>query len=218
MINNTSNSLDNVLTPALRKILLCIKTHGSITTATLAKTLQMSNEAVRQHVQKLLENQWIIGQQDAIQQAGRPKQHWMISETGNQLFPDGHAYLTVQLLESIQHVFGESGLEKLIIKREKNTTKQYQMICSGQTLHEKMQQLVQIRSEEGYMAELQSDGTDFVFIENHCPICAAATQCQQFCRSELQLFQTLLREHATIQREQHILKGNSRCIYRITPL
>jgi len=56
------------------------------------------------------------------------------------------------------------------------------------------------------------------FIENHCPICAAARRCQNFCRSELQLFQSLFAEQASVTREDYILDGARRCSYRITPL
>ncbi len=46
--------------------------------------------------------------------------------------------------------------------------------------------LAAARSLEGYMAEVEPrvDGS-VLLLENHCPICAAAQACQQFCRSEL---------------------------------
>jgi predicted ArsR family transcriptional regulator len=82
-----------------------------------------------------------------------------------------------------------------------------------------VQALVQARSAEGYMAELepQDDGS-LLLIENHCPICAAAKQCQKFCRSELDVFQRVLGPDCSVGRVEHMLAGARRCVYIIKEL
>ena len=72
-------------------------------------------------------------------------------------------------------------------------------------------------AREGYMAEIrrEEDGS-WLLWESHCPICAAARTCRGFCRSELVLFRQLLAP-ATVEREQYLLEGAHRCLYRITP-
>eukprot|EP01034_Spumella_vulgaris_P034247 gene34247-42231_t len=76
-----------------------------------------------------------------------------------------------------------------------------------------------LRDAEGYMAEteVQPDGS-LLLIENHCPICAAATSCQGFCRSELQVFQRVLGEGCQVERAEHLLSGARRCVYVIRPV
>ncbi|MOA56535.1 hypothetical protein D3C78_1805330 [compost metagenome] len=66
------------------------------------------------------------------------------------------------------------------------------------------------------MAELRKDGADYLFIENHCPICSAAKACMGFCRSELELFRNVLGEGVNVDREEHILAGARRCAYRVS--
>ena len=74
-----------------------------------------------------------------------------------------------------------------------------------------------IRTEEGYMAEVKpGGGGSFLFIENHCPICAAAAECQGFCVAELELFRKVLGPGFRITREEHILSGARRCAYRVS--
>jgi predicted ArsR family transcriptional regulator len=83
----------------------------------------------------------------------------------------------------------------------------------------KLQQLARIRTEEGYMAEVKADGRgSFLFVENHCPICAAATACQGFCATELDLFRTVLGPAVSVSRAEHIVSGDRRCAYRISAL
>ncbi|CAQ86467.1 conserved hypothetical protein [Photorhabdus asymbiotica] len=53
-----------------------------------------------------------------------------------------------------------------------------------------------------------------LLVENHCPICAAATVCQGLCRAELNVFQEILQ--AQVKRVEYILTGSRRCTYRIT--
>jgi predicted ArsR family transcriptional regulator len=57
------------------------------------------------------------------------------------------------------------------------------------------------------------DGS-FLLIENHCPICAAATACTGLCARELEVFQRVLGQ-VTIERTEHILAGARRCVYRV---
>jgi predicted ArsR family transcriptional regulator len=83
------------------------------------------------------------------------------------------------------------------------------------SLKARLTRLAELRSADGYMAELQKDGRDWLLLENHCPICAAARTCQGFCRTELQLFTEIVGEEGSIEREEHVLFGARRCAYRV---
>ena len=80
-----------------------------------------------------------------------------------------------------------------------------------------MRRLADIRSAEGYLAEVR-DGEDgsLLLLEHHCPVCDAASTCQGLCRSELELFKAALGDDVAVERVQHLLAGDQRCAYRIT--
>ena len=66
------------------------------------------------------------------------------------------------------------------------------------------------------MADVKPDGKGrFLLIENHCPICAAATACQGFCANELSLFRGVLGPGIGVERLEHIIAGERRCAYRV---
>ena len=65
------------------------------------------------------------------------------------------------------------------------------------------------------MARAEKHGREWLLIEDHCPICAAASTCQGFCRSELALFRRCLGEEAEVDRSEHLLSGARRCVYRV---
>lgn len=217
-MNKASNYFDNLnLTQAVDKVLFCIKTKGPISTSVIANDLNLTGEAARQHVQKLTSLGLVEGVQCAAQSgAGRPRQNWVLTELGHQRFPDTHAQLVLQLIDSVRTIFGDDGLEKLIEQREAESRTKYLARCKNLPLAQRLAELAEVRSEEGYMAKVEQDGDSWLFIENHCPICAAATACQNFCRSELALFREVIGEEAHIEREQYLLDGAGRCVYRVT--
>lgn len=217
--NETSKNLANAVAEHRgNRVLFTIKTKGPIATAALASSLGLTVEAARLQVQKLLAAGLINGQHTPSEGAGRPRQSWVVSTAGQRCFPDTHAQLTEQLIQSIRQLFGEEGLERLILQKTEATQKLYQQHCTSTDLAERLQQLTDIRSDEGYMAHLEADQATWLLVEDHCPICVAAQACQGFCRAELQLFQDIVGPNAHVSREQHLLSQGTRCVYRITPL
>lgn len=162
----------------------------------------------------------MVAYQDVADKPGRPSRRWLLTEAGHARFPDRHADLTLQLIEQVRALFGDAGLDQLIGAREAASELQYrQHLSSAQTLAQRVAALVQARSTEGYMAEVETrDDGSLLLIENHCPICAAARQCQQFCRSELDVFQRVLGPGCAVGRVEHMLNGARRCVYLIKPI
>jgi predicted ArsR family transcriptional regulator len=199
--------------------LFLLKTRGPKTAQQLAGLLDMTSMGARRQLEAALEKGF-VGFEDVADKIGRPSRRWHLTEAGHARFPDRHADLTVQLIEQARAVFGQAGLEQLITAREKAIEPHYQMEVDGKTgLAERVAALAHARDAEGYMAEVaaQDDGS-VLLIENHCPICAAARQCQNFCRSELEIFQRVLGEGVAVERAEHMLAGARRCVYVIKPV
>jgi predicted ArsR family transcriptional regulator len=198
------------------RFLLLLKTKGAQTSSELGRALGITDEAARQQLVKLAKEGLVEATSIAIG-VGRPSQTWRLTAIGHSRFPDAHADLTVQLLQSIRTELGEEALERLISAREQATQANYSSEMAGSTdLGCRVRKLAEIRTREGYMAEWWEEGSDFMLVENHCPICAAATQCQGFCRAELAVFQKVLGPGATVTRVEHIPAGARRCAYRIS--
>jgi len=210
--------LDNRLDPSAERILLQLKTRGPQATAALADVLQITSEAVRQQVQKLLDAGLVDGSQEPASGAGRPRRLWALTTAGHARFPDAHAQLAMDLIASVRDLFGDAGVDRLIDARRDDNRRAYlEAIGNPRHLGERVRRLAAIRAHEGYMARVERNGRDWLLIEDHCPICAAAQACQGFCRAELELFREVLGTEAQVVREQHLLAGARRCVYRISP-
>ena len=198
-------------------ILQRLKTKGPATTAALAAHLGVSRQAARQQMERLAAG-GLVAAEATRAGVGRPRQVWALTEAAHARFPDTHAQVTVELLEAVRAEFGPEGLDRLIRRREAESAKGYATALSGAaTLEARLDRLAALRAAEGYMAEWTPTGDGaYLLIENHCPICAAATACQGFCRSELSIFRDLLAP-AQVERIDHVLQGARRCAYLVTP-
>jgi predicted ArsR family transcriptional regulator len=201
------------------RILFSLKTLGPRAIGDLGAALNITAEAARQHLVRLKE-EGLVDTSEERQPKGRPKKLWRLTEAGHGRFPDRHGQLTVDLIGTVRATFGEVGLEKLISAREADTLASYREVLSGaESLSDKVELLAAARSAEGYMAEWsEAEDGSLLLVENHCPICAAAATCQNFCRSELKFFDAVLGPGCSVERTDYILEGGRRCAYRVVPI
>ena len=209
----TSSSLE----PRTRRSLLeRLKQEGARDAGALAATLGVSAMAVRQHLYAL-EGEGLVTFEEEPRPVGRPAKLWRLTEAADRFFPDGHAELTLGLLAALREAFGKAGMETLLAARTAEQIAAYgRRVKPSDSLAARLLALAEIRTEEGYMAAIEyAGGGEFLLVENHCPVCAAARSCQGLCASELEVFRTVLGPDATVERCDHILAGARRCAYRV---
>ena len=183
----------------------------------LAKELKITTEGARFQLLKLA-NEGLVQATTEVKGRGRPQQHWSLSASGHARFPDTHAELTVRLIQTMRQTLGEEAVEVVMQANERSGIERYSAEMQDcPDLESRISRLAEVRSREGYMAEYRKiEEGGYLLIENHCPICAAASSCQRFCSSELNTFRTVLGKNINIERTDHILAGARRCAYRIS--
>jgi iron-sulfur cluster biosynthesis transcriptional regulator SufR len=202
-----------------QQILHLLKMQGAQTAAALAKQLQVSPMAIRQHLQALKAEQWVTYREER-RPLGRPVKLWQLTAQSMRQFTDSHAELLVDLLGSVEAVFGPAGVEQLMLDRSQRQIQAYQAKIAesygSSDWRQRVNAVACLRTQEGYMAEVieQSAGT-LLLVENHCPICTAAQTCPTLCRTELEVFRAVLGPTVTVERIEHILQGDRRCAYRV---
>ncbi len=201
-----------------RAIVKLLKTEGAMDALRLAARLGLTAMAVRQHLYQLQREKLVTAEERPVP-LGRPAKYWQLTREADRLFPDAYAEVSLALIEAVGDAFGEAGLERVLEFRYARQREDYlRRIPPALSLKEKVRKLARIRTEEGYMAEVKPIGKGaFLLAENHCPICAAATACQGFCVTELDLFRAVLGPGVVVERTEHIVSGDRRCAYRITP-
>jgi predicted ArsR family transcriptional regulator len=199
-----------------RAITKLLKTEGPIDSAQLAQRLGLTAMAVRQHLYAL-QREGLVASEERPVPIGRPAKFWRLTREADHLFPEAYAELSVALIDSVKDAFGQEGLERVLTSRCARQRVDYgKRIKRHDSLDRKLAELAKVRTEEGYMAEVRrEDDGSFLLVENHCPICAAANACQGFCSTELDLFRSVLGPSVTVERAEHIIKGDNRCVYKV---
>lgn len=199
------------------QILHLLKMQGAQTATAIAAQVQVSPMAIRQHLQSLQAERWVTYQEER-RPLGRPVKLWELTVQAGDRFPNSHADLMVDLLKSVESVFGDAGLAQLVAERSQRQVQTYQAkVAKASTWQQRVWAIAQLRTKEGYMAEvIELPEGDLLLVENHCPIYAAARTCQKLCGAELEIFRAVLGAEVTVERVEHILAGDRRCAYRVS--
>jgi len=149
---------------------------------------------------------------------GRPPTHWSLTPAAGALFADRHADLSVDLIDAVRTTLGEPALAAVIAARVDRQAHQYaQAVSPAAPVAERVEVLARLRNAEGYLAEVVDDQHGLGLVEHHCPIRGAAEACDDLCDAELDLFRKVLGPDVAVEREQHLLRSDQRCAYRISP-
>ena len=206
------------LTDAKRRVLERLKRVDAATVPELAAGLGLTEAAVRQHLEGLAGHGLVERRGRAAGGRGRPAVEWGLTPLAAELFPDRHGDLTVELVAAIRQAVGEDGLDAVVDARVARQLAAYRGVVpepAAASLHQRVGALARQRTAEGYMADTRRDGQDLLLVEHHCPVCSAAAACSGLCRGELDLFRAVLGPDVVVERTQHLMAGDARCVYRV---
>lgn len=196
-------------------VLDMLKREGALCASDIGSALGVTPMAARLQLYAL-EEEGLVSARSEAKGRGRPQKIWSLTEASSRVFPDAHQSLAVEMIQSVEDLFGAEGLKKFVNRHGDMQRAAYGEKLSGaKTLSERVKKLAKARSDEGYMAEAKKQGRDWLLIENHCPICSAAKACTGLCANELQVFSDVLGKGVKVTREEHILAGARRCAYRV---
>lgn len=201
-----------------QNILQALLKHGQAAASQLAQDLNLSSQAIRRHLHELEANGLI--EHHAVQQGmGRPQHLYQLSSAGrDRLSPQKYSEFAVSFLDTLAETAGKEQVSKVLEKQWQRKAAEYRDRLGNGDLKQRIKKLVQLRQEEGYMAELhpaspkQKQG--FVLVEHNCAISEVAESYPSVCGHELEMFAAVLPD-CIVQRTQWINNGEHRCGYSI---
>ncbi|BAM46757.1 helix-turn-helix transcriptional regulator [Amphibacillus xylanus] len=202
-----------------QSIVELLKKNKELSVSGLKEYLDITEMAVRKHLVKL-EADELITSRSIRQPMGRPVIYYSLTEKGHEIFPNNYDKIVVELLQDIHENLGEETIDTLFKNREQRLRKRYQRrIYKEDSLTERVEQLVDVQSENGYMAEFSAPENDdtITFEQYNCPIAAIADRYDRPCHYELELFKEVLGTDQ-IERVECIAKGGKSCKYVIQKL
>lgn len=198
------------------EIIYLLKRNKRMTVTEMAKSLGITEMAVRRHL-NTLERDHVIETTLVRQAMGRPIHFYHLTASGDEQFPRNYSGLTVEFLKDIEEVSGTHTVDELFKRRENRLQVKYKDRMNALTdFEQKINELANIQNEAGYMVDWkkgEEPGT-YVLTEYNCPIAMVANEYQQACSCELSLFKRMLHTD-DVERKTCMAKGGDYCCYMI---
>ena len=196
-----------------QKILHFIKIKGRPAISDISQALGITPMAVRRHVLGL-QSSGLLRMEMERRTKGRPAALCLLTDLGDSLFPKSYDRFSMELIQCLAYLDGEEKVNQLFEKYKERLVAKFAGRMEGKNREDRVREAVAILCEQGYMAESRKVNPEtFLITEHNCAIAHVARQYPQACQGELCFLAQILR--AEVQRQAHILKGDSECSYLI---
>jgi predicted ArsR family transcriptional regulator len=197
-----------------QKILALLKQHGETTTATIADTLDVSYEAVRQQI-KQLEALRLVQRHKRPNPSGvgRPLRYYSLTASGEHLFPKNYDELAVGLIDAIGGELGADGLRRVLERLADAQVAQWEARLAGLSLEERLRALEDIYLENDPFTEVREEGGALHLVERNCPYLNVASRRPALCSLTVTVLSRLLGHRVT--RVARFQDGDGRCVFRV---
>ena len=200
-----------------QEILTALKLGGAKTAEEVGEDINISPVAARQHL-TAMESEGLITTLVERKGLGRPVHRYTITPVGDESFPRSYDVLATGILDEIQNSNGDEAVEKVLTNLRESTRSMYSYRLNRRAMPAKVHELVKIQSERGYMASSEQEGNGYLFTQFNCAVCKAAFKHPNICSQEVVIFQELLGDGTKVELDNHILKGDPFCSFKITPV
>ncbi|WP_226035913.1 helix-turn-helix transcriptional regulator [Aquibacillus saliphilus] len=197
------------------KILLQLKQKNKLSIVQLMENFQITDIALRRHIHKLEQDGYINSFQEK-QTVGRPYHIYQLTPKGEDIFPSHYQQFSVDLLKELEELKGKDFVYQLLASRAEKTTSEYKSkIANEEDYLNRIEKLVQVQEEKGYMTDLQTntDGS-YTLKQFNCPISSVAHEYKGICEQEVDLFTELLKDSKVVA-STCIVNGANCCSFLI---
>jgi DeoR family transcriptional regulator, suf operon transcriptional repressor len=204
-------------TSTKQDILEYLLKHGQAIAQDLAIALDISPQAVRRHL-KDLETEDLIVYKSVSAGTGRPQHIYHLSPKGRERFPDRYDRFAISFLDTLVDNLGYEQASEIIHRHWQKKSIDYRQKLGTGGLIDRVAKLVELRRQEGYMAEYHPlDGRDdkFILTEYNCAISQVANSFPAVCGHELEMFAAALAD-CQVERTHWIVDGEHQCGYLIS--
>jgi predicted ArsR family transcriptional regulator len=203
------------LSETRRTILFALKHNGAATIAELASRLEMTGEAIRQHLLQLEGERWVEKhtKRDSSNGGGRPSMYYSITSKGEHLFPKHYDSLTVEVMDTIAEQLGAEALNKILATMTDARVREWEPRLQGLNLAERVEALKGIYLADDTFMGVEHSGDRLRLIEHNCPFLNVAKRRPALCSVTVSTLSRLLGYR--VVREERFQDGDGRCAFRV---
>lgn len=195
------------------QVLVAVKMAQPVTAKELSVEFSVSANAIRRHL-KELEVDGLVSYGRVQRGVGAPTFAYRLTERGEAQFPNRYQDALTELLQHIEARAGRGEINGIFAERFRSRAEQLKAELADQPVELRLQRLVRLLSDEGYMAEWKTENGAITLAEHNCAIRAVAERYPEICAAEARFLTDVLA--ADVERREHIVTGSDSCTYAIT--
>lgn len=208
-----AGGLEAGFSSAKKQILLTLKRRGTVSLSDMSGELQISKMATLKHL-TALEAKGLVERSFKAGGRGRPRAFFNLSRNSATLFPEAYTHMTLCALGFIEEKLGRDAVVRLLKQRAQEVLDANRNRIPDAGLKDRVGELVKIRDEGGYMAEMGQARKNVVeMLEHNCPIMAVAETYPEACGVEREMFQNLI--GADVETSHRVVAGDPVCRFLI---
>lgn len=206
---------DIAKTPAL-DIILHLKASTGLTVRELSGLMKMSYMGVKQHCVELEKKGYLDTWRRPVK-TGRPEKLYRLTRKTEPLFPQTGNELTLDILATIQKVYGETAAEKVLFTYFQTKGERYLAKFRGSSVVERAEELVKMRNAEGCICRVAYDAKEGLrLIEYHSPFGEIARRFPILREMEAEMLGRVL--NYPVERRMEEASGLNRIVFRVRTL
>jgi predicted ArsR family transcriptional regulator len=194
------------------EILNSLKRTQGMSVNQLVTKMKMSYMGIKQHC-LTLQRDGYLDTWRRPQRMGRPEMVYRLTRRTHDLFPTDSNHVTLELLKSIQEIYGPNGPEKLLYNVFERKGATLKAKVKGETVAERAKWLAKVRDGEGHMAQFiteEKEGGPQI-LECHSPILNLLDRYPIVGRLEQDMFAAVL--GTRVRREETRNSGLYECAF-----
>jgi predicted ArsR family transcriptional regulator len=194
------------------EILNSLKRTQGMSVNELVTKMKMSYMGIKQHC-LTLQRDGYLDTWRRPQKMGRPEMVYRLTRRTHDLFPTDSNSVTLELLKSIQEIYGPNGPEKLLYNVFERKGAALKAKAKGETVADRAKWLAKVRDSEGYMAQFiteEKEGGPQI-LECHSPILNLLDRYPIVGRLEQDMFAAIL--GTRVRREETRNSGLYECAF-----
>ena len=191
-------------------ILQHLRERGQASAQELSKVLGMSPVSIHYHL-NVLQREGLVEPQPVRRNVGRPHYVYSLRDSARELFPQSYHRLADRLLDELKSRMSEQEISELFVRIASDIAAEHAAALEGKTLEQKIDTLVELLGEEGFLARVEKVGGQFRLTQYGCPYYYVVERHPEVCQIDLNLISTTLMAH--VEREGCVLHGDDVCTF-----
>ena len=192
------------------EIVNALKRSRGLSVNELVDRMRMSYMGIKQHC-LTLQRDGYLDTWRRPQRMGRPEMVYRLTRRAHDLFQADSNRFTLELLESVQQMYGSNAPEKLLYNLFEKKTASVREKIKGATVGERAKSLARIRDLEGYMSQFVTDDGGPQILECHTPLQNILDKYPIIGRFEQEMFEQVL--GTRVRRQETRNSGLYECAF-----